>query len=510
MSEATSLIEPLPQRGCVFWVQKFCSFPVALAAVLGAIAFGIGRRGLADPDIWWHLRNAEYLLRTGQWIRADSYSYTVAGHSWLNPEWLAEIPYYIAWRWFGLVGIKALSLLLLETIFSCLLYVCWRKSRNIKASAVACWLAVLLGTVSFGPRTILFGYIYLVLLLMVLEEFRSRGRGFLWVLPPLFCLWVNSHGSWFLGMIVFVIFTAAGTVEGRWRAVEATKWSASQLRQLAAAGTASFLALFVNPYGYRLILYPFDMAFRQKLNIAHVAEWVSVDFHDARGKVALLLLAVLLAGALLSTYRWRLEELAMVLFGMYAGLTYIRFLFLAGILAAPVIANLFGFLPPYRREIDKPVVNALLIAASLAFVWIGFPSSARLRGSVEREYPADVLPYLASHPPSGPVLNYYLWGGYLGWNDPGFKDFVDSRVDIFEYAGVFGDYLDLLDLNDAAAVLEKYHIRYVLFPVHDPLTYLLQHDPGWQVVFRGDVSILFEKAPSLAASAKPSSPERGH
>jgi hypothetical protein len=222
-----------------------------------------------------------------------------------------------------------------------------------------------------------------------------------------------------------------------------------------------------------------------------------------------LLVVLLLCGALLSAYRWRLEELAMVLFGMYAGLTYIRFLFLAGILAAPVVANLFGFLPPYRREIDKPVLNALLIAGCVAFAWIGFPTNAQLRDSVEREYPADVLPYLASHSATGPVLNFYLWGGYLGWNDPEFKDFVDSRVDIFEYAGVFKDYLDLLDLNDAAAVLEKYHIRYVLFPVHEPLTYLLQRDPSWQVIFSGEVSILFEKRPSSAAAATPPLPRSG-
>ena len=141
-------------------------------------------------------------------------------------------------------------------------------------------------------------------------------------------------------------------------------------------------------------------------------------------------------------------------------------------------------------------------------MYVGFPTSAQLRESVDREYPAEVLPYLASHPVSGPVLNYYLWGGYLGWNDPEFKDFVDSRVDIFEYAGVFEDYLDVLDLNDSAAILGKYHIRYVLFPVHEPLTYLLQRDPSWQVIFRGDVSVLFEKKASLAATAIPSLPPR--
>ena len=57
-------------------------------------------------------------------------------------------------------------------------------------------------------------------------------------------------------------------------------------------GIASAAALFVNPYGWRLVFYPLDLALRQKMNIAHVAEWVSINFHDMRGKLVLVLLLV--------------------------------------------------------------------------------------------------------------------------------------------------------------------------------------------------------------------------
>ena len=66
--------------------------------------------------------------------------------------------------------------------------------------------------------------------------------------------------------------------------MDAEPWSPSQIRKLVVTGLASAAALFVNPFGARLVFYPFDLAFRQKLNISHVAEWVSVDFHDMRGK----------------------------------------------------------------------------------------------------------------------------------------------------------------------------------------------------------------------------------
>ena len=95
-------------------------------------------------------------------------------------------------------------------------------------------------------------------------------------------------------------------------------------------------ALLVNPYGYRLIFYPFDLAFRQKLNTAYGEEWGSVNFHNPQGKVVLVVLATLLLGSVLARYQWRLEDLLLTLFATYSALTHIRFLVLAAALLAPL------------------------------------------------------------------------------------------------------------------------------------------------------------------------------
>jgi hypothetical protein len=467
---------------------------------LTTVLFTMWRGNAGDPDIWWHLRNAEYLFTHHALPRQDSYSFTVAGHPWINHEWLAEIPYYLAWRAWGLVGMKNLVFLLLVLIFVGVVYLSWKESGNFKAAVFATCISVFLAVVSFGPRTILFGYAYLVVMLIVLQRFRQRGRAPLWLLPPLFCLWVNTHGSWLLGLIVFGIITAGGLPKGNWGIVSAEPWRPSQLRQLIVTGLASVAAVFLNPFGSRLVFYPFDLAFRQKLNIAHIAEWVSVNFHDTRGKIVLAVLLALFISALGRRTRWTLAELGLVLFAFYSGLTYVRFLFLAGIVVAPVLAKLLDFMPPYQREIDKYVLNALLIVSMIIGMWRYWPSAAELQSGMDRAYPAAVLPLLKSHPPAGPMLNFYIWGGYLGWHDRDLKVFVDSRVDIFEYAGVFGDYIDLLDLKEPQRILDKYRIRSVLFPPGEPLTYALQHDPEWKVVYNDSVSVLLERVGDLPKS----------
>jgi len=230
------------------------SFLAMLASGLVTVVFIMTRRSIADPDIWWHLRNAEYLFKFGQLPRSDLYSFTVSGHPWMNHEWLAEIPYYLVWQAWGLTGIRTLVFLLVEGIFLSLLYLCYKESGNFKASVLACCFSVFLATVSFGPRTILFGYAYLVILLIILQRFRRTGRGPLWLVPPLFCLWANTHGSWLLGLIIFSLVAGAGFVGGRWGRVEAVPWTPPQRRKLALTGLASVAALFINPFTYRLVL----------------------------------------------------------------------------------------------------------------------------------------------------------------------------------------------------------------------------------------------------------------
>jgi hypothetical protein len=491
------------RHGVPVWFRRVFSFLLVLAMLVAVLEFLMARSGMNDPDIWWHLRNAEYLVQNHQLPRQDAYSFTVAGQPWINHEWLAELPFYFAWRASGVAGLKTLTILIIQLIFLGLLYLCYKETGNFKASVAACALSTFLATISFGPRTILFGYGYLIVLLIILQRFRRVGHAPLWVVPPLFCLWINTHGSWSLGVVIFLIFCGSGLIEGSWGRVDSERWTPRQFRQLLLTGVGSAAALFVNPFGHRLVFYPLDMAFRQKLNIAHVAEWVSVDFHQLRGKIVLGLLLALLGGALVRNRRWNLAELGLLAFALYSGLTYVRFLFLLAIVAAPIVAKLLDFFPPYREEEDTPVLNAFVVAAMIAGMLYFWPASAQLQPSIDAEYPAQAMSVLKAHPPDGPILSFYLWGGYLGWNDRNIKVFIDSRVDIFEYAGVLKDYLDALDPSSAGPVLDKYKIRYVLFPSREPLSYALEHDPGWKVLYRDQLTELFQKKDMPPPAATP-------
>ena len=473
--------------------RPFFSFHVALGAVLCTWVFFFCGKSVADPDLWWHLRNAQHLFATHHFPQVDMYSFTVAGSPWIDHEWLSEIPYYLAYRALGLRGVFGLYLAVVELILLAVYYCSYKYSGSIKAAWVATSFGVMLAVVNFGPRSILFGWMCLLVLLAVLWRYHTAGKGPLWVIPPLFCLWINTHGSWLIGLIVFGLIIAAGAFRGTYWHLDVVPWPREQLKKLIVTFAASAAALFFNPYTYRLVFYPFDLAFRQKLNIAHVEEWASVDFHEPRGKVVLAFLFALLLSALLVRVRWTLQELVLTLFALYTSLIYVRFLFLAAILVIPILAKRLQFLPPYRPEIDRPVLNATILGLLLGIMVWRLPSAATLENDLAQKYPLGGITYLRAHGQGARVFNHYGWGGYLIWNAPGIPTFVDSRTDVFEHKGVLKDYLDVIGMKNSLGILDRYQVGYVLYAPKEALSYLLENSSRWRVAYRDDVSVVFER-----------------
>ncbi|MGC1872908.1 MAG: hypothetical protein WA700_18265 [Acidobacteriaceae bacterium] len=483
-------------------IRKLFGFPVLLAVLFAMVVFLAVPKKVADPDIGWHLRNAQIQLQRHAFLHQDLYSFTTAGKPWMDHEWLSEIPYYLAWRAFGSRGIFLVTVVAIEIILLGVLGLAYLESGSIKAAFVVGFAAMFLASVSFGPRTLLFGWMFLVLELGLLAEFR-RGRDFLWVLPFVFLLWINAHGSWIIGLVVLAVVGLSGCVEGTCGSIEATRWTRPQTRKLAWVLLLSTLALFVNPYGWRLVLYPFDLAFHQKLNIASVDEWRSLDFHSPRGKIVLGIMAGAVLLQLVRRRGWRLDEVLFLLIGTYAALTYSRFLFLAAILIVPLMAKDLASAMPYYAERDKPWLNATIMLGAFVTVVLLFPSNRRLIDCGSAIYPdAAAQKYLQNFQPRGNVFNDYLWGGYLIWNVRQVPVFIDSRMDVFERNGVLADYLHAIRIEDSLQILDKYSIQYVLFENHRPLSYLLQRTPGWKVDYQDKTVILFERTRPLVQTNK--------
>ncbi len=474
-------------------MRKVFSFPVFLGVLLVAGAFVCSLFSVMDTDAWWHLAVGQQILATGRWPKADSFSFTVAGSHWMAYEWLGEVVMALAARLGGLLALTAVLLGLTGLLLALLYYYASLRSGNVKAAFVACALLLPFVGPFFSLRMQLFGYAYLLVTLICLERFR-QGRGkVLWILPGVFLLWVNTHGSFVLGLVVMGVYWASGLVEFRWGELEATAWTREQRRQLLVVILLCVLVLPLTPYGTRLAAYPLEMALLQPVNVTNIAEWQPLEFSDWWGKIFLGCLIGFFAAQLFFRPSYHLAEIALLLTAVYTACVHRRFAFFFILLFAPLLASLLArWVPAYQPSKDRWTFNAALIALIAAGLVTSFPSRSELDQLVGSHYPRQAAEYLRQHPVTRP-LNDFRWGGYLIWSlGPQQKVFIDGRADIYEYAGVLSDYLRIARLDpDTLFLLRKYDVQACLLERKAPLATLLAALPDWERVYSDKLSALY-------------------
>jgi hypothetical protein len=474
-------------------VRKGVSFPVFLAALLVGAVFVNARLHLIDPDTWWHVAVGERILATGTWPHHDIYSFTASHNPWIAYEWLGEVTMALAARLGGLVGLTLLLVLLSSILFLLLYYYATLHSGNMKAGFLAAGLLLFLGNPFFTLRPQLIGYILLVLTLVCLERFQQGHLKAIWWLPLIFLVWVNTHGSFALGLAFLGVYWACGLGGFEWGDLVAKKWSPRELRHMTLALLGCVAVLPLTPYGTQLAAYPIELALLQPANVANIQEWQTLDLHFPYSKILLgLLLAVLLA-QIGFRIRHRLPDLALVAFAVYAAADHLRFLVIFVIVFAPWLASVLArWTPPYDPGKDQYLLNAAIIVLVLAGIVRFVPSAPKIEHLIAKDYPVDAVRCLRQHPVAGPTFNTYGWGGYLIWKLPESKVFIDGRADLYEYAGVFKDYLAIMNLErDPRFLLSKYGVRACLIRNTEPLAVYLEAEPGWQRIYQDKIASVF-------------------
>jgi hypothetical protein len=148
------------------------------------------------------------------------------------------------------------------------------------------------------------------------------------------------------------------------------------------------------------------------------------------------------------------------------------------------------FRPKWQRRINLTVVLLLATLAVLKLVWVTEPGSVNLQ--ISQGFPSGAMNYLKVNHPKGEFFNEYNWGGYLIFNLPEYRVYVDGRTDLF------GDEI-LLEWEQVVKgddgwkeILAKWDIHLVLLQPDRPLVKLLA-DAGWELLYSDKVAVLFSK-----------------
>ncbi len=485
-------------------MARASSFPVLLGAMLVAGAFAgtrwreiPGGKLFTQGDTWWHIAVGEKILSEHAFPTVGGYSCTAAGADWVAHEWLGEVVMTLAARQSSLAGLTVL-LVGLSCLLMLLLYVySYLRSRNPKAAAIACALVLPVAAAQFTLRPQLIGWIFLLLTLLCLELFRSGQPKALWILPALFLLWVNTHGSFLLGLAFMLIYLVSGLFNFETGSLVAKRWTGPQRLQLLIVLLLSVLVLTITPYGTRLATYPLELTLSHPLIISSVTEWQPIDFSTPYAKVFLFLLLLLVCWLLVFRESGvRLEDAVLLLLAIYGTCMHRRLVVVFALVAAPLLAQmLVRWLPDYRPEKDHPLLNAALLLLIAVGVVGLFPSQEKLENVLGSVYPRGAAKYLGQHPVHACLFNEISWGGYLIWEGGRKQEvFIDGRLEIYEGSGVLRDYIHLTGVgSDVRMLLKKYGVEACLLRRSASLATYLSALPEWECVYHDELSSLYVK-----------------
>jgi hypothetical protein len=494
------------------------SFPALLGVLLVAGVLRGSGVFFVEGDTWWHIQVGADILRTHTWPTTDSYSFTVHGNEWIAYEWLGEVAMALAERLGDVSGLMVLLVGLGSTLLLLLYYYAFLRCGNAKAAFVACLLMLPFVVISLRLRPQLFGYMFLLMTLICLEQFRQGQDNRLWILPAIFLCWVNTHPTFGFGLMALGLYWIGGLLDFRFGGLRAEPWTPHQRRGVAAVSLACVLTLAVTPYGPRLVGYFLDLALFQPVNVASIHEWQPLGHYPAVLRLFLAFLLPFLVAQVALRPSWRLEELLLFAVAVFLTFVHMRFLFLFVLVFAPRLAALLGrWLPPYEAAKDRYTLNAVLMLLITALLVWSFPRRPELQRLAAYRFPRGAVQYVKEHPAelAGRMFNTDYWGAYLTRSlGAAHRVFIDGRVDAYEPAGVLSDYLDITGLKpDTLLLLRKYGIEVCLIETESPLATLLANLPGWKRVYEDNTAVIFvRKKSGLVAEtrSKARDPETGN
>jgi hypothetical protein len=469
----------------------------------------------ADPDLWGHVLYGERLLQTGHLDRTDPFSWTAPGHEWINHEILAEAAMALSYRALGGMGLLLLKMAVgLATLFLAISLAA--RARNSGTRLVA-WafagLAVVEISFGFAARPQIFTALALALELWILQQIH-KGK-FVWALalPPLFALWVNTHGGVLAGLLL--LFAAAGTstVQNALKKL-APDFIGRRLGEgppmktcwwLWLSAGLSALALLANPYGLELPRWLVGSVLWLR---PQISEWnpTPFDWNHAAFFFCILLTAI---SILLSRKPWPLWQLAVIVLLAALALRSIRntplFSIAALAFVPPHLADVLdrfrnhfqGLAESCRCPARQKILTAFLLAASVGSLAATFTLHKQHAITMEaprEQYPVAAVDFIQQHELRGNLLVFFDWGEECLWELPDSRVSIDGRLDTCYPPEVIAAHWKFYsgEAFDHAA-LDVSHADFALLPSKLAGSLALAKQDGWQAVYFDNLAVVLVK-----------------
>lgn len=491
-------------------LAKKAAAPVLLSLLAVFIFLSAFQKQHWDTDIFWALKSGEWILHNLKVPDTDPFSYTFFGKPWVDFTWgfqvLAHLFFTYLGGWAGLFTLQ----IIVVTLTFLFIYLNLRLVTSNKVSLAVLFLFIAYAG-SYGRlfiRPHLFEYFFISLYLFLLNSYDRSGKPFfLYMLLPLQALWVNIHSSQILGIFLAGAY-AGGEVldEFRRNGFRLRMDLSPKAVKLIAVAALLPVAALINPYGLKLVIFPFMHQYGDTSDaLRHISEWSRPPFKELffflypvpleffAFKLAFYLAAI---SVLMNLKRLKARDLVLLAAALYLATSHIRLVSHFVFFAVPLTAaNLSALIDRGRiiKGLDPAAITASLLMVVMLLMDFFSAGGREDRGiGVKRGvYPEATVRFLKEKKIEGKIFNEYIFGGYLIYNDV--KVFIDGRTPTVYSPYFFWEMRRAGDPAGLKRLSGEYGIDIALIKPSGSVCKNLKTDPDWAAVGFDDVSVLFLK-----------------
>jgi Tetratricopeptide repeat len=493
---------------------------VATVAALAILLAAASLRRIGPEDFWWQIKTGEYVMQHGP-PKTDVFSYTRAGHEWIELHWLYCVYLH---QLVGAFGAPAATIAA-AIIIACSLVILTAVGATRRTAAAACVvlaIVILTGRLRFYARPEVFTFLFIAIYLWSIDRFRRKGGRAIFLIPLLQVFWFNFQALGIMGPMIVGMGLVASLlpIPSSDPAGPARRMNARELRILAFVLLATIMACLVNPYGVRGLLFPFIQFSHLRGTIFKSVMSELVGPFTLLGHYAPIthFVALIAISGLTSLANFRrLDPFLALVAGsqLYIAVLAARNVPLFALASVPLILDNLRKISWSRLAIPPRAARALsrgVLVAVAVFALVHAWQLATNRFYIERheitEFGAGVAPHTwpeeavrfarAERLPE-PIIGLMRESSYMISQD--YKVFVDPRLEV--YGDVFFERF-LHVMSDAKAwedACAEFGIKTALIGIESlPTIGFVGNLPGWRLVYFDEAAVIFVRsgeAPSL-------------
>ena len=448
-----------------------------LTFAVGLIYFVLCIRPLWYSDVWGHLAYGRLIWEEKSLPATEPLMPLATGMAFVDTAWLCQVIGYLTVSHLGHAGLQGLYALSIAICVALLAARTYQKTRSGWFSLLTMGGFLMSAGMSLSIiRPQIGGMVCFLMLLFRLTGRRLHRSD--WILiPALFAVWANIHGSFLTGLFLMSSFVLGRAIDvgirtGSWRAIIRDHRVRRNflLLELAAA------AVVLNPYGIGVYSAVLQVAANPNLN--DLVEWHPQVLQETTGVLfgaTIVALAILYRCSPRRVRSW--EVISLVVLGWATFNTSRMIVWWAPVAMLLLAVHGQAVWRRWRRLPRIPEAPARAgkwSVVTVGLIWIFFAysplgirlihgKSPTLERSVSSETPLAVARYLREKPPAGQIFNTFEWGDYLQWAGPeGLKIFVNSHAHLVPRE-VWLAYMQISDVQSGwEDALDRYGINTIV------------------------------------------------